>query len=385
MQKKDNNTDSKSFGFEIIHQSKRSGARVGRITTPHGTIETPSFVAVGTNGTLKAMDNILVCDLGVDLMFCNTYHLLVHPGVDVVAEFGGLHDYISRDKPIITDSGGFQVFSLAYGSVANELKSIGKKKMDSAVIKIDESGVKFRSYRDGSIIHLTPESSIDAQKKLGADIIIPFDELPPFHMGTDALLRSFRRTHRWMKRSLSKHLESPNNQAIYGVVHGGLDSVLRRESAIQLSNDAWDGLALGGSFGQSHADLEHVLAVTSPHLVSHKPRHLLGIGDFKGIDLAVNYGMDTMDSSYPTKLARHGQLLRGDEKIKIGQTQWRNAKGPIDADCQCYTCQNYQLGYLHHLYKAREPTFATLASIHNIHAITQRMHKIREDILSGCI
>lgn len=373
---------SQSFTFEVIHQSSKSNARVGVIHTPHGPIPTPSFVAVGTNGTLKALDNTMVDDMGLDLMFCNTYHMMVHPGADIVGQMGGLHNFIRRTKPIITDSGGFQVFSLAYGSVANELKSSGQKKHDNAVLKIDESGVKFRSYRDGHIIHLTPETSIEAQKQLGADIIIPFDELPPFHMGQKALEKSFRRTHRWMTRSLNAHNEDKRNQAIYGVVHGGLNPELRRESASILADQSWDGFALGGSFGKDHHDLEKVLSMTCDHLPSDKPRHLLGIGDQKGMNLAIMNGIDTMDSSYPTKLARHGQLFHQNGTIKIGQSQWKSSKSPIDPDCRCHTCSNYSLAYLHHLYKMSEPIFATLASIHNIKFLINWMGQQREKILT---
>lgn len=378
-------TKAKYFSFEVLHQSSKSAARVGVIHTPHGPIQTPSFVAVGTNGTLKALDNTYVDEMGLELMFCNTYHMMVHPGADVVADMGGLHAFIRRKNPIITDSGGFQVFSLAYGSVANELKSAGQKKHDTAVIKIDESGVKFRSYRDGSVIHLTPESSIEAQKKLGADIIIPFDELPPFHMGQAALEKSFKRTHRWMTRSLEAHLANPKEQAIYGVVHGGLDPSLRRQSAHILSEQPWDGFALGGSFGKNHLDLERVLDMTVNELTANKPRHLLGIGDQKGMALAISHGVDTMDSSYPTKLARHGQLFRQNGTIKIGQSKWKSSNGPIDPDCPCHTCQNYSLAYLHHLYKMSEPIFATLASIHNIKYLINWMAQRREMILNDQI
>lgn len=190
-----------SLSFELLHTSKRSRARVGRIHTPHGIIDTPNFVAVGTNGTVKALDNALVSEIGLQLMFCNTYHLMLQPGTDLVREAGGLHRFINRNMPIITDSGGFQVFSLAYGSVADELKSRGTKKEGGSVLKITEEGVLFRSYRDGQKVLLTPESSIAAQKDLGADIIIPFDELPPYHFSSENLKQSLERTHRWEARS----------------------------------------------------------------------------------------------------------------------------------------------------------------------------------------
>ncbi len=371
--------------YECEHVSKKSQARVGRIVTPHGTIQTPGFVAVGTNGTLKALDNTCVTQLGLELMFCNTYHLLVHPGPDVIASMGGLHQYINRQAPIITDSGGFQVFSLAYGSVADELKSCGKKKSSNSVISVKEEGVTFRSYRDGRVIVLTPESSIAAQKSFGSDIMIPFDELPPFHLGSDALKRSFERTHRWMNRSYDYHQINPSEQGIYGVVHGGLDPDLRHRSCDMLCQRDWDGFALGGSFGRDHHDLKNVLEMTAIHLPKEKPRHLLGIGDMLGISLAVSNGIDTMDSSYPTKCARHGQVFRQGVAVKIGQSRWLTEKGPIDAECTCYTCQNYSMGYLHHLFKMKEPAFAMLASLHNIHVLIHWMARIRQDILQDRI
>ena len=225
-------TSTATFHFELLHTSKKSRARVGRIHTPHGVIDTPNFVAVGTNGTLKSLDNHMVSSIGLQLMFCNTYHLLLQPGTDVIAKAGGLHKFINRNLPIITDSGGFQVFSLAYGSVASELKSQGTKKHDQSVIKITEDGVLFRSYRDGQKFLLTPETSIQAQKALGADIIIPFDELPPYHISPKALEESLERTHLWEKRSLDEHLKNPNSQAMYAVIHGGIDLALRKRSVI---------------------------------------------------------------------------------------------------------------------------------------------------------
>ena len=238
------------FKFEIVHKSKKSNARVGKIFTPHGVIDTPNFVAVGTNGTIKALDSKMVSSLGLELIFCNTYHLLLQPGVDVIEKAGGIHKFINRDLPIITDSGGFQVFSLAYGSVADELKSKGTKKSDGSVLKIDEEGVVFRSYRDGKKIVLTPETSVLAQKKIGADIIIPFDELPPYHVPFDSLKNSLERTNRWEKRSLDEHLKDKKNQAMYAVVHGGISEELRKQSVDFLTKLPFDGFAIGGSVGE---------------------------------------------------------------------------------------------------------------------------------------
>jgi queuine tRNA-ribosyltransferase len=373
------------FSFEILHKSKKSGARVGRIHTPHGIIDTPNFVAVGTNGTLKAIDSEMVNSIGLQLMFCNTYHLLLQPGPEIVQQAGGLHTFMNRKLPIITDSGGFQVFSLAYGSVADELKSKGQKKIGKMVLKITEEGVLFRSYRDGKLILLTPETSIDAQKKLGADIIIPFDELPPYHIDPRKLRDSLERTHRWEKRSLEAHLKNPQNQAMYAVVHGGVDTELRKKSCQYLSSLAFDGFSIGGSVGKSKEEMVGMLASTMPHLPPEKPVHLLGIGDLSSLEKCIPLGIDTFDSSYPTKAARHGLLLTKTGGVKLGRASHATHFQPIEEGCSCYTCSKFSIAYLHHLYKANELTFLTLASIHNLHFMVKLMEETRVKILEDQI
>ncbi|MEX0962192.1 MAG: tRNA guanosine(34) transglycosylase Tgt [Simkaniaceae bacterium] len=373
------------FQFEILHQSARSSARVGRIHTPHGVIDTPGFVAVGTNGTLKAIDNESVNQIGLQLMFCNTYHLMLQPGSEVVKKAGGLHRFINRTLPIITDSGGFQVFSLAYGSVASELKSQGAKKSGGGVLKITEEGVLFRSYRDGQKILLTPETSIQAQKDFGADIIIPFDELPPYHIDPKKLVQSLERTHRWEKRSLDEHKKNPNGQAMYAVIHGGIDLELREKSVQTLSSFDFDGYAIGGSVGKTKKEMYDMLKFTLPKIPSEKPNHLLGIGDLESLELSVPLGIDTFDSSYPTKAARHGMLLTKQGKIKIKSGKYRDHFGPIDKDCSCPTCLNYSLAYLNHLFKAKEVTGLNLASIHNLHFMVELMKAYRTQILENKI
>ncbi|MBA2369521.1 MAG: tRNA-guanosine(34) transglycosylase [Candidatus Protochlamydia sp.] len=374
-----------AFRFELIHRSKKSRARVGRIHTPHGIIETPNFVAVGTNGTVKALDNSLLHDIGLQLMFCNTYHLLLQPGTEVVREAGGLHKFIHRKLPIITDSGGFQVFSLAYGSVADELKSRGTKKQGGCVLKITEDGVLFRSYRDGSKVLLTPESSIKAQKDLGADIIIPFDELPPYHIGRDSLKKSLDRTHRWEKRSLDAHLKEPNNQAMYAVIHGGIDPILRQESCSYLTSLPFDGFAVGGSMGKTKDEMHELLSFTMPLLPEEKPNHLLGIGDLPSIDRSLPLGIDTFDSSYPTRAARHGILLTSQGGLNITKAEFSRNFSPIEKGCECPVCTKFTLAYLHHLFKARELTSMSLATAHNLYFIIQLMKKYRSQIMDNLI
>lgn len=371
--------------FEVLHQSKKSRARVGRIYTPHGIINTPNFVAVGTNGTLKAIDNEVVSKIGLELMFCNTYHLLLQPGREVVREAGGLHKFINRTLPIITDSGGFQVFSLMYGGVASELKSSGAKKADGHVLKITEDGVLFRSYRDGKTFLLTPESSVQAQKDFGADIIIPLDELPPYHIDPKALVESLNRTHRWEIRSLQEHKRNENNQAMYAVIHGGVDQTLRDESCRVLTKEPFDGFAIGGSMGKTKPQMVHMLKKTVPNLPPEKPNHLLGIADLESLEACVPLGLDTFDSSYPTKAARHGTLLTKKGPLKITKGRYNTDFSPIEEDCTCPTCQNYTLAYLNHLFKARETTGLTLASIHNLHFMCEYMKECRNLILNDQI
>ncbi len=373
------------FHFELLHQSKKSRARVGRIHTPHGVIDTPNFVGVGTNGTLKGLDNATVHNIGLQLMFCNTYHLLLQPGTETVKKAGGLHTFIGRSLPIITDSGGFQVFSLAYGSVADELKSRGKKKQDGMVIKITEDGVLFRSYRDGRKILLTPESSIQAQKDLGADIMICFDELPPYHIEKTALQSSLDRTHRWEKRSLEEHLKNPNKQALYAVIHGGVDPSLRKASCEYLTALPYDGYSIGGSIGKNKQEMYEMLSFTMPKLPYEKPNHLLGVGDVESLDLCIPLGIDTFDSSYPTRAARHGVLLTHKGPLNVTKSCYAQDLSSPEIGCSCPTCSQYSLSYLHHLFKAKELVSMTLATIHNLHFMVQKMKLYREMILQDAL
>ncbi|MFC1894693.1 tRNA guanosine(34) transglycosylase Tgt [Candidatus Dependentiae bacterium] len=371
------------FKFEVIHRSKKSRARVGKIHTPHGVIDTPNFVAVGTNGTIKAVDNKIIQDLNLQLMFCNTYHLLLQPGASLIKNAGGIHKFINRSLPIITDSGGFQVFSLKYGGVHQELKSKGTKKYEGSVLKITEDGVLFRSYRDGAKVLLTPESSIQAQKDIGADLIVSFDELPPYHFSDKKLKQSLDRTHRWEKRSLQKHLENKNGQALYAVVHGGIDKELRKQSCDFLKKSPFEGFAIGGSVGKNREEMLDMLSFLMPQLPGDKPNHLLGIGDLASIEGIIPLGVDTFDSSHPTRCARHGLLFTKNGFLRIFKKGNSQVFRPIEDDCSCPTCQNYTLSYIFHLLKAKEITGLTLATIHNVHFMIQFLNKYREKILNN--
>lgn len=371
------------FWFELIYQSTKSRARVGRIHTPHGIIDTPNFVPVGTNATLKALDAATADDLGVQLMFCNTYHLMLQPGTEIIKKAGGLHTFMGRKQPIITDSGGFQVFSLAYGSVQEELKSKGTKKGTNAVLKISEDGVLFRSYRDGKAILLTPETSVQAQKDLGADIIIPFDELPPYHISAQKLVHSLERTHRWEQRSLEEHRKNPQQQAMYAVIHGGIDPALRAKSCAFLSKLPFDGYSIGGSLGKTRTQMVEMLTTLMPQLPGHTPNHLLGIGDLPSLAQCIPLGVDTFDSSHPTRCARHGFIFTSQGDLKILNSAHKLDFGPLDPSCSCFVCRTYSRAYIHHLFKAKEITGLALASHHNVHFMMHLMAQYRQRILNG--
>lgn len=393
-----------SIGFEILHKSTKEGshARVGRVTTVHGSFLTPHYVAVGTNGALKAVEWHAARDEGLDVAFCNTYHLMLHPGVDVIQEAGGLHRFMNRHAPLMTDSGGFQVFSLAYGTVHDELhfkaslkrRHIGHirsgRQDDSGkkVLKISEQGVVFKSYRDGTTMLLTPESSVLAQKSLGADIILPLDELPPYHIGSrEELQWSTHRSHTWEERSLGVHLQDRRHQRMLGIVHGGSDLDLRKESVDFVTSRPFDGYAIGGSLGASADELHAIVKHATSHMDRTRQVHVLGIADPQNIPSLVPYGCDTFDSCYATKIARHGSMMWHDpdgtpRSIRIQSGKYKNCHTALNG-CPCYTCgqKGYSLAYLHHLYKAREPIYQTLVSLHNISYMCRMMADIRSKIL----
>jgi queuine tRNA-ribosyltransferase len=321
-------------------------------------------------------------------MFANTYHLMLQPGPDLVASAGGLHEFIGRDAPIITDSGGFQVFSLARPNAEDglEMKSrraTKQKGEDGLLIRSNEHGVLFRSYRDGSSVVLTPESSVEAQKSLGADIIIPLDELPPYHIDRAVLERSVFLSHRWEARSLKAHLRDVRMQAMYAVIHGGVDKDLRRMSAEYLTSLPFDGFAIGGSLGKNTAELVELLAHLMPRIPKDRPNHLLGIGDVGSILGSIPHGVDTFDSTFPTRNARHGQLMtRTRGTFNIQRAENASIHEPVCHQCACSLCRDHTVSYLHHLFRANEPTAVTLATAHNLHYMGWLMQSLREKILN---
>lgn len=382
---------SSGFRFSVVKQSNKSRARVGVIETRHGVVDTPTFVPVATLASLKALDTVTADSLGCQLMFCNTYHLMVQPGAETVQALGGLHEFMSRrGGPLITDSGGFQVFSMMAGSLPDldqdvGLKGAGSKRRENLVVKIEKDGVTFRSYKNGEKLTLTPELSIRAQKQLGADIIVPFDHLLPYTATPQELKKSVQLSHAWEKRSLDEHLRDPRGQAIYSVIHGGLNKTLRKESIDYLTSLPFDGHALGGSLGKSRDDLYDLLEFCLPLLPTNKPIHVLGIGDTESISRAVPLGADTFDSTYPTRAARHGNALQGAEEpmMSLRRAAYRLDKRPLVEGCECPTCQNYTRAYIHHLVKAHEPSADTLITVHNVFQMNEIMKTMRTRILEN--
>ncbi|XP_049851520.1 queuine tRNA-ribosyltransferase-like isoform X2 [Schistocerca gregaria] len=389
-----------SFGFdyEVLYESRRSRARVGVIRTSNGLIETPAFVPVATTGALKCVDLALASRevLEMGMVFVNTYHLMVHPGVDLVKRAGGLHAFIGYDGPLITDSGGYQVFSMASTGPQDELKgkSVSKWRNPCAgganrglVLKIDEEGVTFRSYRNGELLELTPEISVKAQKSIGANIILPLDILLPNSADFETLIDCFHRTHRWESRSLEEHLKDQGHQVMYAIIHGGTDVRLREASLEYLSRRPFQGFAIGGSLGKNRLEMYDLLSHLCPKIPRSLPVHLLGIGDVPSILRGVELGIDTFDSAYPTRAGRHGSWLTADGSFVNlkGQSFAERVQSPPVDLCDCPVCRCHSGAYVHHLYKAKEPVASQLGSIHNLYRMTRLMKEIRERILSGAM
>ncbi len=389
--------------FEIEARDPHSRARAGRITTAHGVIETPVFMPVGTRGSIKSLTPDEVRDHGAQIILGNTYHLYLQPGHELIARMGGLHRFMGWEGPILTDSGGFQVFSLVYGGIADEIK--GRRptqQVQPGMVRVTDDAVIFKSYIDGSTHIFTPERSIEIQKGIGADIILCFDELPPFHAGYDYTARSLERTHVWERRCLIFHQETrmgglpfvpPNpDQALFGIVHGGVFPDLRRASAEYLRELSFDGLCIGGSLGGDKEQMRAVVDMTVPHLPDHLPRHLLGIGDVDDLIECVARGIDMFDCVSPTRLGRHGTALVRDTAAPPAERRWRlnvaNAafrddQEPLDSWCDCYTCRRYSRAYIHHLFRAQELLGIRLVSLHNVAFLLKLMRDIRQSIREG--
>jgi queuine tRNA-ribosyltransferase len=389
------------FQFEIHTRDPHSRARAGLITTAHGTVETPVFMPVGTRGSVKSLTPDEVREHGVQIILGNTYHLYLQPGHELIARMGGLHQFMRWNGPILTDSGGFQVFSLIYGGIADEVKGrrpTQNTQIKPGMVKVTEEGVIFRSYIDGSKHLFTPERSIEIQKGIGADIILCFDELPPFRAGYDYTARSLERTHRWAARCVAFHKRTPGGtelpfaapnprQALFGIVHGGVFADLRRASAEYIASLGFDGLCIGGSLGKDKQQIGEVVEMTVPQMPEHLPRHLLGIGDVDDLFDGVARGIDMFDCVSPTRLGRHGAALVRDAgrkwRLNLLNASLRDDQGPLDPHCACYTCRTYSRAYIHHLFRAQELLGIRLVSLHNVAFLIDLMRQIRASLRAG--
>jgi queuine tRNA-ribosyltransferase len=379
--------DPERLSFEI--EARDGNARRGRLLTPHGPVETPAFVPLATKGSVRGMSSREVMALDFEMVLGNTYHLLVAPGPERIERAGGLHGFMAWDAPLITDSGGFQVFSLAHGGIAEEIKGTGRKMQGlAATLGIEEEGVRFRSYRDGSELMLSPESSMSVQASLGSDIALVFDECTPFHADREYTARSTERTHRWLDRCLAWHRENgPAGQAVFGIVQGGTYEDLRLESCEAVAAAGVDGIAIGGTLGRDKTEMAEVLGYTVPHLPVDTAKHLLGIGEIDDLIEGIALGLDTFDCAVPTRLARHGMALAPlpDSRFRVDIRKGYSAgrHGPLVEGCGCTACLDYDVDYLNYISRSEELTAVRLLVEHNLSYVEQLMSEAREAISAG--
>jgi queuine tRNA-ribosyltransferase len=385
--------------FEIHTRAQDSLARTGTLKLAHGEVRTPAFVPLATRGSVKTLEPRDVAALGYEMVLGNTFHLFLMPGPELMQQVGGLGEFMRWPGPIITDSGGFQVFSMGHGSVADEIKGRSTSRRGvspgagnsrglsgGAILSITEEGVRFRSYLDGSEQFMAPETSMAMQAALRSDIALVLDECTPFHVTRDYTARSTERTHRWLERCLHWHAEhGPEGQNVYGIVQGGVEPDLRVQSAEAIAASGCDGVAIGGSLGQDKPQMHEVVAWTTAVLertAPQRPRHLLGIGDIDDLIVNVSQGIDTFDCAMPTRLARHGVALIPDPdarwRVDLAKSRWRGSPEPVMNDCPCPTCAGgFTRGYLHYLVKAGETTGPRLLTLHNLSFMNRLMADLR--------
>jgi queuine tRNA-ribosyltransferase len=376
--------------FTVNTTTTGARARTGTLHLAHGEVRTPAFVPLATRAAVKTVEPHEVAALGYEMVLGNTFHLFLAPGPELIEQLGGLHEFMRWERPIITDSGGFQVFSMGHGGVADEIKGRGRSQASNGrVLAIDEEGVRFRSYLDGSERFIGPETSMAVQAALGSDIALVFDECTPFHVSREYTARSTARTHRWLDRCLRWHADhGPDAQAVYGIVQGGVEQDLRLESAATVAASASDGIAIGGSLGQDKDQMREVVSWTTvelERLSPARPRHLLGIGDVDDLLAGVEQGIDTFDCALPTRLGRHGVALVPDPgarwRTDLVKSRWRRSTEPILDGCPCPACsRGYTRAYLHYLLRARELTAPRLITLHNLTFIARLMEQLRTGI-----
>ena len=356
--------DQNVFSFEVLKCEEGGKARTGRLTTPHGTVHTPLFMPVGTQGSVKGVTPDEVRELGAEMILCNTYHLYLRPGHELIEELGGLHSFMGWSGPILTDSGGFQVFSLC------------------KLREIREEGVAFQSHLDGSSHLLTPEKAVEIQEALGVDIIMCLDECTPYPATPDYTRRSMELTHRWAKRCKEK--KSRSGSALFGIVQGGMSHDLRQESVDAITSIGFDGYAIGGlSVGEGKELMYEVLEGVTCHLPTDRPRYLMGVGTPEDLVEGVRHGIDLFDCVIPTRNGRNGTLFTNDGKLVIRNACFARDSRPIEEGCGCYTCQHFSRAYLRHLYMAGEMLAPRLNTVHNLHYYMELMAEMRRVISEG--
>jgi queuine tRNA-ribosyltransferase len=380
--------------FEIRTRDPGSRARTGILHLAHGEVRTPAFVPLATKAVVKTLEVREAADLGFDMVLGNTFHLFLTPGHELIRDFGGIHDFMRWEKPVITDSGGFQVFSMGHGTVADEIKGRAAQaaaagERSGAILKIEEEGVTFRSYLDGSTKFMGPETSMEVQAALNSDIALVFDECTPYHGGRDYTARSTERTHRWLDRCLAWHEQhGPPDQVVYGIVQGGVEEDLRRASAQEVAARPVGGIAIGGTLGQDKEQMFEVVGWTVEELDEERPRHLLGIGEVDDLVRGVELGMDTFDCAMPTRIGRHGMALVPDPdrrwRVDLAKGRYRGADEPLLEGCPCPACAHgYSRAYVHYLLKAQEQTAQRLLTIHNLAYLQSLMAALRDAIAAG--
>ena len=380
--------DYPNFNFEITHRDEKSGARIGRLTTPHGTIETPNYIFCGTKASIKGLSPAQMREAKTDIILSNTYHLMIQPGADLIEKMGGLHKFTGWNGPMLTDSGGFQVFSMGNGSCADEIKGRNRNQREN-LLKINEDGAYFRSYLDGRQLCLNPEISMEIQRKLGADMIVQMDECTSYQVTKEYTAKSMEMSKRWGDRSLHAFLKTHDGkQAVYGVVQGGVYEDLRIDSAKYVASRPFFGTAIGGCLGGSDEEMYGILEFTRPHLPDDRPVHFLGIGRIKDVFKSVRHGVDTFDCVMPTRIARHGMaLMKGapNERINLMNAKYRDDPTPLDETLDLPSSREFSKAYIHHLLKTGELLAFQILSQHNVAIINRLMREVRAAIKNGTL
>lgn len=379
-----------NFAFTIDARDPSSRARKGTLDTPHGPLETPNFIFCATRAAIKGVSLPQVREAGAAIILANTYHLYLTPGADLVAAHGGLHEMMGWDAPMLTDSGGFQIFSLGHGSVAEEIKGNRQHNLPQTLLKVDDEGATFRAYTDGRLHTLTPEISMETQRKLGADLIVVLDECTPFHAERDYTARSLERSHLWEQRSLDAFdRHDDGRQALYGIVQGGVYEDLRIAGAQFVRETPFFGQAIGGSLGSTKAQMHGIVDFTTRHLHPERPTHLLGIGGISDILNGVACGIDTFDCVHPTRLARHGGALvhprdgEGKEHLNLRNARFKDDLRPLDPESSFHYSNGYTRAYIHYLLRVNEALAGIILTLHNIHFMMHFAAGIREAITNG--